>query len=255
MAETMNTSNKSVGKRPLHTRPIYRYRELYLLAIPAVLLMLLFAYLPNFWIVTAFQDYSPVRGISGSEFVGLKHFADALSSSRFWRAFRNTIVLSIARLSFSIPIPVILALALNEMRSRFLKRLTQTITILPHFFSTVIVASIVYLFLEPNGPVNHVLMNLGLEQPIVFFQRGPLFKPIIVAMEMWKETGWWSIIYLAAIVGIDPQLYEAATIDGANRIQRMWHITIPNILFAMAVMLVLKSGAIIKGGFEAILLL
>ena len=255
MKDTTRPTNQSAGKRPLQLRPIYRYRELYLLAIPAVVLMLLFAYLPNFWIITAFQDYSPVRGIAGSEFVGFKHFVDALTSARFWRAFRNTIVLSIARLSLSIPVPVILALALNEMRSTLLKRLTQTITILPHFFSTVIVASIVYLFLEPTGPVNYVLMELGLEKPIVFFQRGPLFKPIIVAMEMWKETGWWSIIYLAAIVGIDPQLYEAATIDGANRIQRIWHITIPNILFAMAVMLVLKSGAIIKGGFEAILLL
>jgi len=243
------------ARRPLYTRPIYRYRELYLLAAPGVFLLLLFLYLPNFWIVVAFQDYSPVRGVTGSPFVGFENFVDVLSSQRFWRAFRNTIVLSFMRLSLSIPVPVMLALALNEMTSRFLKRFTQTVTILPHFLSTVIVASIAYLFLEPNGPLNFLLMRFGMEEPIVFLQRGGLFKPIVVIMEIWKETGWWSIIYLAAIVGIDPALYEAAIMDGANRIQRIWYITLPNILFSIAVMLVLKSGTIMRTGFETILLL
>lgn len=240
---------------PLHQRPIYRYRELYLLAAPGMVLLLLFLYIPNFWLVVAFQDYSPVRGVGGSPFVGLKHFADVVNSPNFWRAFRNTIVLSFMRLALSIPVPVILALALNEMRFRFAKRFVQTVTILPHFFSTVVVASIVYLFLEPSGPLNYLLLQAGLEEPVVFLQRGNLFKPIIVLLEIWKETGWWSVIYLAAIVGIDPGLYEAATIDGANRVQRIWYVTVPNILFSMAMMLVLKSGTIMRTGFETILLL
>ena len=255
MAENAGLSIGSERKRALYKRPLYRYRELYLLALPGVILLLIFLYLPNFWIVVAFQDYSPVRGVTGSPFVGLKNFADVVSSPNFWRAFRNTIVLSIMRMSLSIPVPVMLALALNEMGSRFAKRFTQTVTILPHFFSTVIVASIVYLFLEPDGPLNHFLMALGREKPIVFLQISSAFKPIIVLMEIWKETGWWSIIYLAAIVGIDPGLYEAAIMDGANRIQRIWYITLPNILFSIAVMLVLKSGTIIRTGFETILLL
>lgn len=252
------TRTGSSGKSPatpLHQRPIYRYRELYLLAIPGMVLLLLFLYIPNFWLVVAFQDYSPVRGVSGSPFVGLKHFADVVNSPRFWRALRNTVVLSFMRLALSIPVPVILALAMNEMRFRLAKRFVQTVTILPHFFSTVVVASIVYLFLEPSGPLNYLLMQIGLEKPVVFLQRGNLFKPIIVLLEIWKETGWWSVIYLAAIVGIDPGLYEAATIDGANRLQRIWYVTIPNILFSMAMMLVLKSGTIMRTGFETILLL
>jgi putative aldouronate transport system permease protein len=203
----------------------------------------------------AFQDYSPVRGVGGSPFVGFENFITALSSDRFWSAFKNTMVISVMRLALSIPVPVILALALNEMRLAVVKRSIQTITILPHFFSTAVVASMVYLLLAPDGPVNYMLQGLGLEKPIVFFQRGELFKPIVVTMEIWKETGWWAIIYLAAIVGVDPQLYEAAKIDGANRLQRIWHITLPGIAFAVAVMLVLKSGTIIRFGFEAILLL
>ena len=246
----------SSPNRPLRTRAIYKFRELYLMALPGLILLLLFLYLPNFWVVVAFQNYSPVRGIAASPFVGFDHFIAAFTSIRFWRAFRNTVVLSLMRLSLSIPVPVLLALALNEMRSSFLKRLTQTVTILPHFFSTVIVASIAVLFLQPSGPLNHVLTSLGLaEKPIVFFQIGPAFKPIVVLLEIWKETGWWSVIYLAAIVGIDPGLYEAATIDGANRMQKIWNITLPNILFSMAVMLVLKSGTIMRTGWETILLL
>lgn len=255
MAETRPGTVRHERSRPLYARPIYRYRELYLLAAPGVILLLLFLYLPNFWIVVAFQDYSPVRGVAGSPFVGFENFLDVVRSAKFWRAFRNTIVLSIMRMSLSIPVPVMLALALNEMRSQFAKRFTQTVTILPHFFSTVIVASIVYLFLEPNGPLNYLLMRFGMEKPIVFLQIGRLFKPIVVIMEIWKETGWWSIIYLAAIVGIDPALYEAAIMDGANRLQRIWFITLPNILFSIAVMLVLKSGTIMRTGFETILLL
>ena len=246
----------SSPNRPLRTRAIYKFRELYLMALPGLILLLLFLYLPNFWVVVAFQNYSPVRGIAASPFVGFDHFIAAFTSIRFWRAFRNTVVLSLMRLSLSIPVPVLLALAINEMRSSFLKRLTQTVTILPHFFSTVIVASIAVLFLQPSGPLNHVLTSLGLaEKPIVFFQIGPAFKPIVVLLEIWKETGWWSVIYLAAIVGIDPGLYEAATIDGANRMQKIWNITLPNILFSMAVMLVLKSGTIMRTGWETILLL
>jgi putative aldouronate transport system permease protein len=244
------------GQKPFRSRALYKYRELYLMALPGLILLLLFLYLPNFWVVVAFQNYSPVRGITDSPFVGFDHFISAFTSIRFWRAFRNTIVLSVMRLSLSIPVPVILALALNEMRSSLLKRLTQTITILPHFFSTVIVASIAVLFLQPSGPLNHLLTSVGLvERPIVFSQIGPAFKPIVVLLEIWKETGWWSVIYLAAIVGIDPGLYEAATIDGANRIQKIWHVTLPNILFSMAVMLVLKSGTIMRTGWETILLL
>lgn len=243
-------------KKPFVTRPIYKYRELYLMALPGLVLLMLFLYLPNFWVVVAFQNYSPVRGIANSPFVGFDHFVSAFTSTRFWRAFRNTVVLSFMRLSLSIPVPVVLALALNEMRSSILKRLTQTITILPHFFSTVIVASIAVLFLQPTGPLNHFLTGTGIvERPIVFFQIGPAFKPIVVLLEIWKETGWWSVIYLAAIVGIDPGMYEAATIDGANRLQKIWYVTLPNILFSMAVMLVLKSGTIMRTGWETILLL
>ncbi|MBD2843802.1 sugar ABC transporter permease [Paenibacillus sp. IB182496] len=206
-------------------------------------------------IVIAFKDLSLTKGILNSDWVGWYHFETLLTSSNFYRVLRNSLLLSFYQIVWGFPAPILLALMLNEVRHLAFKRVTQTIIYFPHFISWVVMAGIVMSFLSPStGIVNYVLHTLGFDS-VAFLLKPEYFRSIIVSSEVWKEVGWGTIIYFAAISGIDPTLYESATIDGANRFQKMWHITLPGIAATIVILLLLKLGNILDNGFEQIYLL
>ncbi len=240
-------------KKPLGKR-IWAYRWIYLLGIPGLLILFFFSYLPMRGLLMAFQDFNPHLGILGSEWVGLKHFERLFTDSKFYQMLRNTLIISgLSLLTF--PAPIILALLLNEVRSQTYKKLVQTAVYLPHFISWAIVASLAFLLLsEQQGVINKIIVSMGGEA-IDFLFRKSWTYPIIVIESVWKGVGWGSIVYLAAISGIDQELYEAARIDGANKIQQMVKITLPCIMPTVVTMLILKMGSIISVDFEQILLL
>jgi putative aldouronate transport system permease protein len=206
----------------------------------------------------AFKNVSPfdgLRGILSAEWVGLRHFENFVNSYYFWNILRNTLLISLYRLLFGFPLPIILAILFNEVRNVIFKRTVQTISYLPHFISMVVLCGLVTTLLSTDGGfVNGLLVKLGFE-PIMFLSDTRYFRSVIVASGIWKEVGWNSIIYLAAIAGIDPQLYEAATVDGANKFQQIRHITLPGITFIAVIMLILNIGHIMDAGFEQIFLL
>ena len=236
---------------------VYQYRVSYLLLLPAVAVVAVFAYRTYPWVLMSFQDFTFKRGLLGSDWVGLLHFEEMFSNPLFYRAVRNTLVINALTFLVGVPAPVIFALLLNELRHRLFKRVTQTITYLPHFLSWVITAGLFYQLLNVDtGLINLAIRGLGL-QPVAFFREPELFWPIMVSVSVWKEVGWTSIIYLGALSAINSELYEAATIDGANRWQQVWHVTVPGLMGTVAVILILTAGQIIRGGgiipdFEAI---
>jgi putative aldouronate transport system permease protein len=227
--------------------------------------LLIFSYTPMFGIVIAFKDYRISSGISGmftSSWVGLRYFNEMINDYNFPKLVRNTLELSILKLVFSFPVPILLAIMLNEVRHSFLKRIVQTFSYLPHFISWVIVVSISYAFFSSEvGLINEVLQSLHLiKEPIRFMTDPDKFMGLAVSTAIWKEAGWWTIIFLAAIAGIDPLLYEAAEMDGAGRIKRIWHVTLPGMKGAIVVLMILSIGSILGGGlvgsnFEQALLL
>jgi len=202
-------------------------------------------------ILLAFKDYNVRLGIMGSPWVGFKHFKEMFSDSYFRYVLFNTIKISFGRILFTFPFPVIIALCFNELRQRHLKKTLQTIYTFPHFLSWVVVAGVVINFLDYVGPVNALLSALGLERR-VFLGDNKLIVPILYATDIWKEAGWNSIIYLAAITGISKDLYEAADLDGASKLSKIWHITLPCIRSTILVMLTLKVGQILNGGFDQV---
>jgi len=236
---------------------LYQYRVSYLLLLPAVAAVAIFAYRTYPWVLMSFQDFTFKRGLLGSDWVGLLHFEEMFSNPLFYRAVRNTLVINALTFLVGVPAPVVFALLLNELRHRLFKRVTQTITYLPHFLSWVITAGLFYQLLNVDtGLINLAIRGLGLE-PVPFFREPELFWPIMVSVSVWKEVGWTSIIYLGALSAINSELYEAATIDGANRWQQVWHVTVPGLMGTVAVILILTAGQIIRGGgiipdFEAI---
>ncbi|WP_301628378.1 ABC transporter permease [Paenibacillus apis] len=221
--------------------------------IPILVWYGIFHYGPMYGVQLAFKEFSPVKGIWGSDWVGLEHFRFLFyQSPDFARIFRNTILISLYNIVFGFPAPVILALMLNELRSKLFKRLAQSITYIPHFFSWVVLSGIIIVMLSPSeGPVNYIIKLFGGES-IYFLTDTSYFRPTLVLTSIWKEIGWGTIIYLAALSGIDPTLYEAATIDGANRWKRIWHITIPSILPVVSIMFILSLGGILNAGFDQI---
>jgi len=229
----------------------------YLLILPAFLLILIFNYGPIYGIIMAFQDFSPYKGITGSNFVGLEHFRYFLMDPNFWRVMGNTIIINFYQLVFGMPIPVIFALMLNEVRHMAFKRTIQTISYLPHFISWVVAASFVSAVLNPStGIVNSMLINVfGLEKPIYFLVKEQYFRTILVSTNIWKGFGMSAVYYLAALTSIDPQLYEAARIDGANRWKQILYITLPGIAPIFTLLLILNIGSMITIGFEQIFLL
>ena len=232
-----------------------RDKYLVLMIIPAFMLFAVFSYLPMFGIVMSFQDFVPGRGFLGSRWVGLKWFKYFVSSVYFGRLLRNTVLLSVYSLLFGMPMTILFALLLNELRSRTFKRIVQTVTYLPYFISTVIMVSILQMLLSyPRGVVNYALSALGLTE-INFFQEAGWFRTLYIGSGIWRGLGWNSILYLAALTSINPDLYEAAYMDGANRLQQMWHISLPGMMNTIVTMLILSLGGIFSVGYEKVYLM
>jgi putative aldouronate transport system permease protein len=236
-------------------KKIYRERELLLMIAPAIVLLLIFSYLPMYGLVISFQDLRPGLTIFNSPWVGLKWFDEFLNSPYFWRSLKNTFVISTLSLLIQFPLPIILALVLNEIRNKYFKRITQSISYFPYFMSTVVIVGMLYNFLSvDSGIVNTTLQEFGLE-PINFFNSEKWFIPMYIFSGVWQNLGWNAIIYLAALTTIDPTLYEAAKIDGASRIKQMRHITIPGIFTTIMILMLLNLGSILNVGFEKIVLM
>ncbi len=228
--------------------------ELYLLLLLPLTYMILFKYVPMYGVTIAFKDFNPAQGIWGSEWVGLKYFQQFFDSPYFSQTIINTVMLSLYTLALTFPVPILFALALNELKQGMFRKSAQLITYAPHFISTVVVVSMLLMFLHNRGPVNQLLTGLGLE-PIDFMALPQLFKTLFVSSEVWQSMGYSSIIYLAALSGIDPQLHEAAKIDGASRLRRIWHINLPGIVPTVTILLVLNLGQVMNLGFEKVYLM
>lgn len=230
---------------------------LYAMSIPFVIWVFIFNYLPVWGWTMAFQNFIPSKGFFEQEWVGFDHFIALFQDERFYLVLRNTLAMSFLGLLFGFTIPIIFAVLLNEVKNSLFKRTVQTITYLPHFVSWVVVAGIVTKMLSTDGGViNDFLIGVGiLDQPYQFMAKEHWFWAIVTASDIWKEMGWNAIIFLAAIAGLDPQLYEAAKVDGAGRFRRIWHITLPGIRPTILVVLILNIGHLIQIGFEKQLLL
>lgn len=227
-------------------------RYLYFMSMPFVIWVFVFNYLPLWGWTMAFQNYRPGRSMGEQEWVGLQHFIMLFQDERFYLVLRNTLAMSLMGLILGFTVPIVFAILLNEVRKKAFKSTLQTITYLPHFVSWVVVAGIVTKVLSiDGGVVNQVLTATGLvDEPIQFMTKGGLFWIIVTLADLWKEMGWNSIIFLAAMAGIDPQLYEAAKVDGAGRLRQIWHITLPGIRPTILVVLILSIGHLISIGFE-----
>jgi putative aldouronate transport system permease protein len=231
-------------------------RYLLLLSVPFVAWLIVFRYIPLSGWAMAFQDYKPSLGFFQQSFAGLKHFKALFQAPLFYQALQNTLGMSFLGLVFGFTTSIGFAVLLNELRLPHFKRFTQTVSYLPHFVSWVIAANIVTAILAPAGPVNEVLVQWGvLKEPYNFMTRQNLFWWIVVFSDIWKETGWNAIIYLAAMTGIDQAIYESAQIDGVNRLQKIWHITLPGIKPTIIILLIMSIGNIINIGFEKQMLL
>lgn len=228
--------------------------RLYSLLLAPILFLLIFRYLPMAGNVIAFRRFRPGSSIFGDEWVGLHYIEMFINDPTFWRVFWNTVILGALTLAICFPLPIILALMFNELRSQKFKRIAQSISYLPHFMSIVIVAGIVLQLTSLNGTVNQIITSFGGDE-IPFMQLPEWFRTVYVTSEVWQTVGWGTILYLAALTTIDPQLYEAARIDGANRLQQMWYVTIPGLMPTMVVLLVLNVGTFMAIGFEKVLLL
>ena len=226
---------------------------LYIMLIPGLLYFIIFKYIPMVFLPIAFENYVPFSGMLGSQWVGLKWFEYFFKSS-WWRYLSNTLVLSVMSIAFTFPAPIILALLLNEMRSLHYKKITQTLLYVPHFISIVIVVSITYVIFGTDGIVYKLTTQL-LGHSVDYLGDPKIFRWMIVGQNIWKETGWGTIIFLAALTNVDTQLYEAAMIDGANRAQRLWHITLPAIRSTIVLMLVLRMGSVLDTGYEHLILM
>jgi len=242
------------GKARLSTRMV-RYRWLFVLLLPGLAYFAIFKYAPMYGLTIAFQDYLPFLGFSGSPWVGFKHFADLFSSPDFPRVLSNTLILALLSMVFVFPAPIVVALLLNEIRLSVLKRAIQSAIYIPYFLSWTIVAALTYLlFALDTGPITQLMNNI-FNQRFDFLADPDWFRPLVIAQTLWKEVGWGTIIYLAALAGVDPNLYEAARIDGANRWKQMWHVTLPGIRSTIIVVAILSAGNLLDTGFERIYLL
>jgi len=252
-----NQSPKTPKQKPSLFKRYFKQFDMQLLVIPGLLLILIFNYFPMYGLVMAFQDYNIFEGFWNSEWAGLKHFKRFFNDPKFFEVMRNTIVLSSLKILIIFPAPIILALMLNEVRNMMFKRTVQTITYLPHFLSWVIVAGFATSMLATdNGSINILLEKIGLiDQPIRFLSIPEYFWGVIIGTNLWKTIGFNSIVYIAAIAGINPQLYEAAAIDGASRLKKMYLITIPSIMPIIVIILILDIGNLLSAGFEDLLLL
>lgn len=254
----VRNSNLALAK-PLKSRSklsrITKYKYIYLLLAPGAIYFMIFKYAPMWGLILAFQNYNPFGGIWKSEFVGLAHFVELVESDYFLIMLRNTFFINLFGLIFYFPLPVVLALLLNEVRVEVFKRISQSVIYLPHFLSWVVVASVTYFVLSYEvGLVNKLYQALGLER-IPFLSKTNYFWGILTAQTIWKEAGWGTIIFLAAVAGVDPQRYEAAVIDGATRFRQIWHVTLPAIRPTILILLILRLGSMADVGFEQVVLM
>jgi len=234
---------------------VWRNKWLYVMLLPGILYFLIFKYWPMYGLIISFQNYKPFKGILGSEWVGFAHFQRLFTEPDFFQILTNTLMLFAMNLVFYFPVPIILALMLNEVRHSFFKRFFQTLVYIPHFMSWVIIVSITYVMLTMDGGIiNEVLVLFGFEK-INFLLSPEWFRPTYILQVIWREAGWGTIIYLAAIASIDPQQYEAARMDGAGHFRQIWHITLPAIRGVIIILLILKIGHVLDLGFEHIYLM
>ncbi|WP_136608612.1 ABC transporter permease [Paenibacillus dokdonensis] len=246
-------------RAPLRKRRLWKRmvanRYLYIMLLPAAAYYVLFHYYPMYGALIAFKEFSITKGILGSPWAGFKHFEYLFTLDKFWHVFWNTIIISLYRLVFGFPLPLIMAILLNEARKLLFKRTVQTIVYLPHFISWVIMGGLLMNLLSTDGGVvNNIVRSLGGE-PIGFLTDDRYFRGTLVWSMIWKEFGWNTIIYMAALAGVNPQLYEAAYMDGANRARRIWHITLPSIRGTIIILLILRIGGLMEAGFEQIFVL
>lgn len=236
-------------------RSMKRNWQLYALIAPVVIYYIVFHYLPMYGVQIAFKDFIASKGIWESPWVGFKHFERFFNSYFFERLILNTLTISLYTLLVSFPVPIILALMLNEVKTKWFKKTVQTITYAPHFLSVVVVVGMLFIFLNPStGIINHLIVALGGESAS-FMTDPKWFKTLYVMSDVWQTMGWSSIIYLAALSGVDHQMHEAATIDGASKLQRIWHINIPTIAPTIVILLILNLGSVMAIGFEKIFLM
>jgi putative aldouronate transport system permease protein len=250
-----NTSNKIEGKfipAKKNENFIQYFKKnyaLYLFLVPAIILTIVFKYIPMYGAIIAFKDFSPMKGIIGSDWVGLTHFKDFLTSPNFKEIFVNTLKLSFYGLILGFPVPIILALSINQVRRAAIKKNIQLILYAPNFISVVVITGMLFIFMSPTGPINS-LLSIFNDKPISFMTDPEYFRSIYILSGIWQAAGWSSIIYVAALANVDPQLHDAATIDGATLLQRIRHIDLPTLKPIMAVLFILGAGGIMAIGFE-----
>lgn len=252
-AYQMEALPASVAAKPTRGRfskSFFKNWRLYVMLAPVIVYFLVFHYWPMYGVQLAFKDFIVTQGVFGSPWAGFKHFQRFFDSYYFGRLLTNTLGIGMYELAVGFPVPIILALMINEVSNRFFKRFVQTVTYMPHFLSTVVLVGMIAIFLAPDtGIVNLAIKWFGGE-PIQFLTEPGWFKTIFVMSGVWQQMGWSSIIYLAALSGIDPQLHEAARVDGASRLHRVWHINLPGIMPTIVILLILKAGSILGVGFE-----
>ncbi len=257
MRARTKTTDPGVIPAPPRQGLVYHLRkrpDLYLLLIPGVVLTIVFKYLPMYGIVISFQDFNIFDGYFGSPFVGFKHFIHLFQHPYFPRLFRNTLLLGVYSLAWGFWPPILLAILLNEVPQRGYKRVVQSVSYLPHFISTVVVVGILFQFAGSNGLLNNILDGLGLPRQ-QFFTNARWFRPLYITSGVWQSVGWGSIIYLAALTGIDPNLYEAAVVEGAGRFQRIRFITLPGIMPTVVILFILNVRSVVTVGFEKVYLM
>ena len=249
--------SRAVGQRRLD-RIVDHFKrdwQLYLMLLPTIIWLLIFLYKPMYGLQVAFKDYSVFRGVANSPWIGFEHFETLFGNDQFIRAIKNTFIISFYSLLIGFPMPILLALMFNEILNKTFKKTAQTIVYLPHFISSVIIAGIVIAAFSPSsGVVNTIISAMGFE-PVYFLTKPEWFRPIFIGSTIWQEVGFQSIVYLAAIAGVSPTLYESAVVDGASRWQMMWRITLPSILPTIIIMLIIRIGNLLEVSFEMIILL
>lgn len=249
------SKTNAVSKRGNTWHRIYSNRALYLLLLPSFIIMFIFTYMPMYGVVIAFKDFTPAKGIMGSDWAGLKYFKQYFNSYQFWPTIKNTLLLSIYSIVVTFPLPILLALICNQMRTGKFKKFFQVSTYLPHFISTVVMCGMIILFLSPSsGVIAKLLSFIGIRMPNVMGSAAA-FPSVYVWTEVWQHLGWESILYIAALAAIDPSLYEAATMDGASKWQKMLKIDIPLLMPTATVMFILRMGSVMNVGFEKVYLL
>ena len=254
---SVRTAKKAAEKRGLREQIVLDYKKnkyILFMAIPVFLWFVIFCYLPIFGIIIAFKDYSPGLGVIASPWAGLRHFKDFLSSTYTLRIFKNTLLLNLYGLLWGFPAPIILALLLNEIRCKSFKVGVQILSYMPYFISMVVVCGIVVNFTASGGLISRLAAHfIGEEVNLLLYPR--YYRSIYIASDLWQQVGWGSIIYMAALAGIDQSLYEAATIDGAGRLKQTWYVTIPGIMPTIIVLLIMRMGQVLNSGFEKTILL